>query len=385
MKRLYVDVHILQTVPPANLNRDDLGRPKEAYYGGARRSRVSSQAWKRATRMQFAEEVPAYDLGTRTKKIGVLLAARIADRTGLEADSAARLAGAMLAPLGIKAGKKLGDTAYLLFYGQRQLESIVDLVAQRATHLAALDKSDLADAIGEMDMDLLGKLASGHPVDVALFGRMVADIPKINVDAAVQVAHALSTHATEPEIDYFTAVDDESAKDEPGAGMIGNISFNSATLYRYATVGLHQLAQNLDGTPAPLDALELFVSAFARSMPTGYVNSFAHGTRPSLVAVVVRGDQPVNLVTAFEDPVPADAGIAAESARRLALEYSTSVKSWGDTPLHTAICHSIAPHDKKNATVPSALTTAFGETVTFPNLLAGLRTTLSEAAQWTGR
>ena len=111
---------------------------------------------------------------------------------------------------------------------------------------------------------------------------MVADIPDLNVDAATQVAHALSTHATELEFDYFTAVDDENEKEETGAGMIGTIGFNSATLYRYATVGLHQLMENLPDADAALDAVGLFVSSFARSMPTGYANSFAHRTLPSL-------------------------------------------------------------------------------------------------------
>lgn len=119
--RLYIDVHILQTVPPTNLNRDDNGSPKEAYFGGKRRSRVSSQAWKRATRLHFAERYEPQDLGTRTKRIAGKLAERLAARAGaaLSAEDAQRVAGALLKPMGIAAGKKAGDTAYLLFYGRR--------------------------------------------------------------------------------------------------------------------------------------------------------------------------------------------------------------------------------------------------------------------------
>ncbi|MDI5964919.1 type I-E CRISPR-associated protein Cas7/Cse4/CasC [Streptantibioticus silvisoli] len=373
--RLYIDVHILQTVPPANLNRDDQGNPKEAYFGGVRRSRVSSQAWKRATRKAFAEQVPEADLAVRTKKIASRLATGIGKRTGLDEEAAARLAGALLAPLGIKAGRKAGDTAYLLFYGRRQLETVVDLVADRAAELTALTDDDLAEQI--KNLDVAGAFGTGHPMDVALFGRMVADIPTLNVDAATQVAHALSTHATELEFDYYTAVDDENEKEETGAGMIGTIGFNSATLYRYAAVGLHQLTDNLGGdTDAALAAVELFVDTFARSMPTGHANSFAHRTRPSLVAVVVREDQPVNLVSAFERPVPPTAGLATESADRLAREYGDAVRAWGDTPLYKAACHTFGESEQT-----TSLTKAFGVGVTFSNLLTGLRAELAAAVE----
>ncbi len=372
-KRLYIDVHILQTVPPANLNRDDNGNPKEAYFGGKRRSRVSSQAWKRATRMHFAERHGQDDLATRTKRIASQLAKRLHARTGIEAEAAERIAGALLKPMGISAGKKAGETAYLLFFGRRQLESIVDLVAADAADLAAMDDEQLEEAVKHRPVR--EKLQNGHPADVALFGRMVADIPGLNVDAATQVAHALSTHATELEFDYYTAVDDENTDDETGAGMIGTIGFNSATLYRYATVGLHQLRENLGEDKAAIEAVDLFVDSFARSMPTGYTNSFAHRTRPSLVAVVVRADQPVNLVSAYEKPVPVSEGIVAESARRLAVEYATATRQWGDTPLHVAICHTFAEGSAEH----EVLAEAFGANQAFPDLLDGLKAALGKA------
>lgn len=375
--RLYIDVHILQTVPPANLNRDDNGSPKEAYFGGVRRSRVSSQAWKRATRLDFAERFGKENYGTRTKRIANELAKRIEARTKIAPEAAQRISGALLKPMGIAAGKKAGDTAYLLFFGRRQLEDIVDLVADNATELAALEGKELDEAVE--DLPVQEKLQSGHPADVALFGRMVADIPALNVDAATQVAHALSTHATELEFDYYTAVDDENADHETGAGMIGTIGFNSATLYRYATVSLHQLRENLGEDKAAIDAVELFVDSFARSMPTGYQNSFAHRTRPSLVAVVVRSDQPVNLVSAYEKPIPASKGILATSAERLAAEYITATTQWGDAPHHIAICHTLGT----DTTDAKALTEAFGPNQTFPQLLDGLKTVLSEQVNTT--
>ncbi|MFE7590225.1 type I-E CRISPR-associated protein Cas7/Cse4/CasC [Kitasatospora sp. NPDC057512] len=372
--RLYIDVHILQTVPPANLNRDDNGNPKEAYFGGKRRSRVSSQAWKRATRIHFTESRDPQDLATRTKRIAARLAEGIAERSGLVAEDAQRIADALIKSTGISAGKKEGDTAYLLFYGRRQLDAIVSLVADTATDLAALDAKALDEAVKALPVK--EQLQTGHPADVALFGRMVADIPGLNVDAATQVAHAISTHAAELEFDYYTAVDDENTENETGAGMIGTIGFNSATLYRYATVGLHQLRENLGDDKATVDAVDLFIDSFARSMPTGYGNSFAHRTRPSLVAVVVRADQPVNLVSAYENPVPASRGIVAESARRLAVEFATATEQWGDTPLYVGICHTLGTADGDET--GQQLAEAFGVNRTFPELREGLRTALIE-------
>ncbi|MEU4826868.1 type I-E CRISPR-associated protein Cas7/Cse4/CasC [Actinomadura sp. NPDC023710] len=374
-KQQYVEFHILQTVPPANLNRDDQGNPKEAFFGGVRRSRVSSQAWKRATRIEFDRHLPEADQSTRTKQIAKQLSERLKGRTGLEAEQVQRLAGALLEPLGIKAGRKAGDTAYLLYYGGGQLDRIVDLITDRATDLAAASDDDLTAAV--KGLKIAEELKTSHPMGVALFGRMVADIPSLNVDAAAQVAHALSTHRVELESDYYTAVDDANESDDTGAGMIGNIGFNSATLYRYAAVGVHQLIDNIGSKDAALDAVHRFGRAFALSMPTGHITSFAHRTRPSLVAVVVRDDQPVNLVSAFERPVPATdpsgaaLGVAAESAGSLAREYLRSVRQWGDEPAHAAVSHAF------DGDADDDIARAFGGNLPFEEMLQGLDQTLA--------
>jgi CRISPR system Cascade subunit CasC len=368
----YVDIHILQTVPPSNLNRDDAGSPKQAVYGGARRARVSSQAWKRATRRRFAEKPQA----TRTKRIATLLADRLAERAGLDAEQAARVATNVLSSLNIKAGKKATETAYLLFFGLAQLERLVDLVADRAADLAAMDDTTLKAAVA--DLPVRETLGSGHPIDVALFGRMVADIPGLNVDAATQVAHALSTHPVEIEFDYYTAVDDEKDRedgDDTGAGMIGTVEFNSATLYRFATVGVHQLRKNLDGdTDATIDALATFLDAFARSMPTGHGNTFAHRTLPSLVSVIVRDDQPVNLVSAFETPVRSTNGILAESQRQLVEELRKTREQWELTPLRIASMYSTNGNDSDTAAAHDIL----GEPMSFTALTSAVIDTVRQ-------
>jgi CRISPR system Cascade subunit CasC len=159
--------------------------------------------------------------------------------------------------------------------------------------------------------------------------------------------------------------------------MIGTIGFNSETLYRYATLGLHQLRHNLGSDEAAIDAVGDFLTSFARSMPTGYGNSFAHRTLPSLVVVAVRNDQPVNLVSAFEEPVSATAGIAAESARRLARAHDAAVRTWGDAPRYTAACHTFSDTDS----TAKVLEEAFGEARPFAELVSGVHAHLTKAAE----
>lgn len=365
----YVDVHILQSVPPSNMNRDDAGSPKQAIYGGARRARVSSQAWKRATRKAFAEQLPERDLATRTKKISTLLADRLIDRTHIEDESAARIATTLLKPLGIKPGKrKVAETSYLLFFGYAQLDAIVDAVADRVPKLADLDDTALEKAVA--DISVRDYLGTGHAVDVALFGRMVADIPNLNVDAATQVAHAISTHQVEVEFDYYTAVDDENPREETGAGMIGTVEFNSATLYRFATVGLHQLVENLGGDiEAAATALQLFLKTFTTSMPTGHETSFAHRTLPSLISVVVRDDQPVNLVSAFETPVWSTRGMLTQSADRLADELRRTAEMWNLKPIAVASSFPVPDGDGDK------LRSALGPSLPFDDLVASITST----------
>ncbi|MEU4153020.1 type I-E CRISPR-associated protein Cas7/Cse4/CasC [Streptomyces sp. NPDC026659] len=363
---LFVEVHILQSLPPSNINRDDSGTPKQAVYGGARRARVSSQAWKRATRIEFAKgEAPA-DRATRTKRIAALLSQRLAapaadGGAGLETAQADRLAGALLEPLGIKkSSKKEEQSAYLLFFGKRQLDSLIALLGDRVAELAALADKELEAEIKQLDV--VSALSTGHPAEVALFGRMVADLKELNVDAAVQVAHALSTHAVRTEFDYYTAVDDENT-DDTGAGMIGTVEFNSSTLYRYAVLGVHQLRDNLTSADATRGAAVRFVDAFTRSMPTGHQNTFAHRTLPQLVLITVRTDQPVNLVSAFEEPVAGQQGLAGDSAVALAEELRSVAATWGNAPVHKLATYALNP-DK--------LAASFGPSLPFPALLDAL-------------
>lgn len=371
--RLYLDLHVLQSVPPSNLNRDDAGTPKHAQYGGVRRARVSSQAWKRATRVAWAQNQPEADGATRTKRIASLLTDTLKEAENLSDTDAARLATALLVPLGITPSqKKDQETAYLLFFGRPQLREIAKLVHGRAPELLKLDDKELSDELGALKVD--EQLKHGHPAEVALFGRMVADRAELNVDAAVQVAHALSTHAVTTEFDYYTAVDDETEKKkgETGAGMIGTIEYHSSTLYRYATLNVPALHANLGGTadssPDTADAVRRFTEAFVTSMPTGHQNSFAHRTLPHLVVAALRTDQPVNLVSGFETPVHSSGGAAGKSAERLAQEATAVATTWGAAPEKT-----FAAYAPVGQAATEALGNAFGKNVPFPELTDALR------------
>ncbi|MFG2064840.1 type I-E CRISPR-associated protein Cas7/Cse4/CasC [Micromonospora sp. NPDC048871] len=377
MTRTILDVHILHTVPPSNINRDDSGSPKTAMYGGVRRARVSSQSWKRAVRLAFRRTLDDSQLGERTKRIGEAIAERIADLEPTLKDKASALAAEVLKASGLvkkeaaakKKAKESGqnpdiESTYLLFLSHRQQENLA-----RAAIEAELTGTKL-------DTKQLQKLAdTDHSIDIAMFGRMLADVPDLNVDAAVQVAHALSVHAVENEFDYYTAVDDRKHDNqETGAGMIGTIEFNSATLYRYAAVDVDRLHDTLGDVAATRQAVEAFLHAFTTSMPSGKQNTFANGTRPDAVMVRLRDTQPVNLVGAFEEPVRERqfgdlAGVVTAAAEKLADHTKEVEQAYGDPAVVAWVTHVGSR---------TAALAALGEVLPLPELVNAVGTTVAD-------
>lgn len=323
MTRAIVDIHILQTVPPSNLNRDDTGSPKTAVYGGVRRARVSSQAWKRATRNAFQTLLNPSELGVRTKRVAEEIAGRMtvlepslppADAMAVAVEIVKAATGGKVEVPKRKSAKadqedvdSTPKTEYLMFLSTRQLESLARLGVEGAKDIAAFLKDK------DFKQRVRKAADTGHSVDIALFGRMVANATDINVDAAAQVAHAISVHAVENESDYFTAIDDLSTDAEPGAGMIGIVDFNAATLYRYAALDVDRLTENLGAglreheSPAePVRrAVQAFIKGFALSLPTGKINTFGNHTVPDVVIVKLRTTRPVSFASAFEEAVAA--------------------------------------------------------------------------------
>ncbi len=302
--KLFLDIHAIQTLPPANINRDDTGSPKTAQYGGVTRARVSSQSWKRAMRTYFNENGDIKNVGIRSLDIVRYVAKKILEKdSSLFMEDAMKMAEETLNKA--KISTKDQKAKALFFLSDRQAEKLAQASIEKNT-----DKNYLQELLKE-----------DQAIDIALFGRMVADDPSLNVDAASQVAHAISTHVIESEFDFFTAVDDLAPEDNAGAGMLGTIEYNSSTLYRYANIALHEFSKQLKNPQATVNATKLFVEAFIKSMPTGKINTFANQTLPQAVVVSLRLDRPLNMVSAFEKPIKSSEGYVEKSVEKLFDEY----------------------------------------------------------------
>lgn len=321
--RFFLDIHAIQTLPPSNVNRDDTGSPKTAVYGGVTRARVSSQSWKRAMRKYFLDTVED-DMGVRSVYIVKYIADIITEKDpSISEKDALTKAEKTLNAVKIPTAKAKAKT--LFFLGKKQAEELAE-----------------AAIAGEKDKDKLTEiLKDNQAIDIALFGRMLANSKDINEDASAQVAHAISTHGVQTEFDYFTAIDDLKPENESGAAMIDTVEYNSSTLYRYANVAVHKLIRQLKDKQKTVDTVGLFVEAFASSMPTGKINSFANQTLPQMLLVNIRKDRPVNLVTAFENPIRSKNGYAAASITRL-LEEEKRAEKFAEKP----VCSFIVTDDE---------------------------------------
>lgn len=332
-----VEIHALQNFAPSNLNRDDTGAPKDALFGGTRRARVSSQCSKRSVRQYFAGLVEQNALGredvaVRTKRVLDALSQLLVKMGRPEGDAVEKVRLALAAmELSIKDD---GKSEYLLFLGQREISEIANIINEKWDSITATDSAPAEgkkpgkakkQAAQSADPDLkkaLDKVFNGgRALDVALFGRMLADMPEKNQHAACQVAHALSTHAVEREFDFYTAVDDLKPEDTAGADMMGTVEFNSACFYRYAVVDWEKLVSNLQGdAELPTKGLRAFLEGFVVAEPTGKQNTFAAHNAPEFVLVTVRRNAaPRNLANAFESAIRVrkDESLTRKSAEAL--------------------------------------------------------------------
>ena len=303
-QRLFLDIHAIQTVPPSNINRDDTGSPKTAQYGGVTRARVSSQSWKRAIRKYFYDKGDTQNIGIRSCDIVKYIAKKIVDKdNSISVEDAITLVEKTLNAA--KLSTKDQKLKALFFISNNQADKFAQACLDKKT-----DKTELQEILN-----------ADTSIDIALFGRMLADDPSLNEDASSQVAHAISTHAIESEFDFYTAVDDLAPEDNAGAGMLGTLEYDSSTLYRYANIALHDFYRQLGDKEEVIAAVKLFVEAFVKSMPTGKINSFANQTLPQAVVVSLRSDRPINLVSAFEEPVKSENGYVDKSIQKLFAEY----------------------------------------------------------------
>ena len=335
-RHLRIEFHILHSFPVTCLNRDDVGAPKTAMVGGSTRARVSSQCWKRQVRMQLKELGIA--TGTRTKWLKKMVA-QACQEHGASEEQAERC-GAKIEGAFIKGGKDDGKKKGKKKDDESEGAEEVEAAGEKTDTLIFLSPSEvakLAEAFQEQGFDpdkvvtqakqdkQAGEIAKliGKPnlsvdgLDIALFGRMVAQAATMNVEAAASFAHAISTHKVTNEVEFFTALDD--MQEEPGSAHMGSLEFNSATYYRYVSLDVGQLWQSLCGVAVP-EAVEAFIKALYLAVPSARQTTQSGACPWEYAQVFVRRGQ--RLQVPFETPVPKarDGGFLEPSKAALA-EY----------------------------------------------------------------
>jgi CRISPR system Cascade subunit CasC len=322
MANTFLQLHFLTPYAPSNLNRDDLGRPKTALFGGSQRLRVSSQSLKRAWRTSETFETElAEHIGTRTKRFGDLVLPILAK--GLDEARAKGLASKLAEQFGAvkDAGLRTEQLAHVTPEEKRHLEKLARTLASEGGREPT--KEELDGLVGH---------ARGA-ADVSLFGRMLAAKTEFNVEAACQVAHAISIHKVAIEDDYFTAVDDlKTDAEDAGAGHVGTQEFASAVLYHYVCVDRGLLSENLGGDEALVQkTLRALGEACLTVSPNGKQNSFAARSRAHFALVEKGGGQPRSLASAFLKPVSGD-DLLAEGVKALTSVREKLAKIYDDAP-----------------------------------------------------
>ena len=311
----FLQLHYLTIYPLSNPNRDDQGHPKSATYGGAPRLRISSQALKRAARLSdvMQQDLKGH-LGERTQRIGEVIRDKLSTE-GVDTEKASNLAEKVADIFGKIDEKALNEgrirTRQLAFISPQERDCAIDLARKAAAGEALPDAKELKKMVLR---------AADGAADVAMFGRMLADDPDFNREAAVQVSHALTTHRALAEDDFYTAVDDlKRPSEDAGAGFVGEAGFGSGVFYIYACVDTELLKDNLDGdADLAARAAGALAEALATATPSGKRNSFGHQTFASYIRAEKGDKQPRSLAGAFFKPVEdrdlLDASIKALSA-----------------------------------------------------------------------
>lgn len=428
----HMELHILQSVPVACLNRDDLNSPKTAVFGGVQRARVSSQSWKRAIREMANKELDnsGQFKGERSRLFIEKIYSEL-KKLGESVETANALAlcaGHYLAKLD---PKQTGKVKTLVFLSPLEYEifanvlfSLKDDDKQKLVEAITLvDKEKLAqDEANDEDVDeketvkkkkdekkltakQFGKLVAKilktpiekafkgdkkktkslpkDAADIALFGRMVANDPSLTVEAASMFSHALSTHKVDNEIDFFAAVDDLQPKEETGAGMTSTLEFNSATYYRFAAINLDMVADDEHLASMTREerqsVVRTFVEATVKAIPGARKNTMNSNTLPDYVLGVIREKgHPIQLVNAFENPIKSTQGYVMESIKRLNAEYSDLKETWGiEGSAKITIKNSLTDQlngkpDKKSEDKSEANTIAGLEVVPLKELIEGV-------------
>ncbi|MBL4867220.1 MAG: type I-E CRISPR-associated protein Cas7/Cse4/CasC [Pseudomonadales bacterium] len=324
----FIQLHLLTSYPPANLNRDDLGRPKTAKMGGSDRLRVSSQSLKRSWRTSdLFQHALAGHLGVRTKVRGVSIYHALVDGNLSEKNSK-KWAQAIAGQFG-KLKKESPDSVTQ----DLEIEQLVHISASENAAIDALVAVLIAEQ-REPDEEELALLRKEEmAADIAMFGRMLASKPSFNVEASCQVAHAISVHSIVIEDDYFTAVDDlNDGSEDAGAAHIGETGFAAGLFYSYICINKELLIENLNGEKALANkALGAFVEAAVKVAPEGKQNSFASRAYASYALAESGNQQPRSLSVAFLKPVSKNSDdFATEAVVALEKQKDNFDRVYGD-------------------------------------------------------
>lgn len=304
----FVQLHLLTFYPPSNLNRDDTGRPKSAVMGGVERLRISSQAIKRAVRTSdLFQKALAGHLGKRTQRFGEEIEAHLIKEKAAKPEKAREVARALAEVFGKVAEAKkpkpnadkseaeapIARTAQLAFIGPEERKVAMDLAVSMLE--GGVTDIKASQVLRRVDT----------AVDIAMFGRMLADNADFNREASVQVAHAVTTHKVAIEDDFYTAVDDlKEPSEDAGAGFIGELGFGSGVFYLYCCIDTALLSKNLAGDgKLAAKGLEALTEALATISPTGKQASFASRARAEFILAEKGDQQPRTLAGAFVNPV----------------------------------------------------------------------------------
>jgi len=410
---MFIQIHMLQSMPPGNLNRDDTGQPKKCLFGGTTRGRISSQCLKRNIRLSHLfQDAFGGAVANRTKYLPRLVADALLDTSripdeeieGVKAGIAGQFKKESKADSDSDEGGDSGDssgadvTPQLVFFpppfAAKVADLVVDLKKRKPKAYAKLigrkekrtkDEDKEADeAIAEFKAEAF-KAKESMSVDVGLFGRMTTSDLIADVEAACQVAHAISTHESLTEGDYFTAMDDrqhefiKSQTQRGGAAFLGSGNtvtfFNSAVYYKYLNVDTHALAETLGkvGASQARKAAGVLIESAALATPTGKQNSFAAHSVPELILVEIsRTKQPISYANAFLQAVQGE-DLMQKSAQALS-DYCGSIAA------------AYAPADVQRflLTVGSAASAAFPLEVTRVKTLRDLAGAVEKAAEPAG-
>ncbi len=343
-----VELHVLQSFPVTCLNRDDVGAPKSAYFGGVPRARVSSQCWKRAVRM-FAKELDKSHFGgVRTRFLTEELKKRL-ERCGVAAEDAEKAAGTIAKQLGGKEAPR-GETrtSVLLFFSPKELDTLAEAIAQQIAQgkMPELKAGDLKRYLEKKEIVPMDR------ADIAVFGRMVANDPSLTMEGAALFSHAISTHEVANDVDYFTAVDDLKGEETEGAGHLGVLEFNTACYYRYVGLNWDLFTEHLEGLEKQTlkDILRMFLSSAILAVPNARKNSMFGQTPPGYVLGLARTGQPLSLANAFEAPVPPRRGYLEPSYEAMKKHFELLKQVYKEPyadRIRTEVWLSVAPEEAR--------------------------------------